>query len=84
MGFKDKVSKGLTAINVKTNNFMEQNKINTYIATLENEIRDLKQQIGGLCYDRWKTSQFRIEDVEELLKQIDRKGEEIEKQRELS
>ena len=37
-GFKDKFSKGLTTINVKTNNFMEQTKINTYISTLETEI----------------------------------------------
>ena len=45
---KASISKGLTTINVKTSNFMKQNEINTYISTLENEIKDLKFQIGDV------------------------------------
>ena len=50
---KNTLSKGLTTINVKTNSFMEQNKIKTYISTLENEIVSLKTAIGEKIYTSW-------------------------------
>jgi len=79
---KDKFSKGLTAINVKTNNFMEQNKINTYISTLEDEIKALKMQLGETLYTKWTTDEFEIASVEEVLERIKSKYAEIEVQKE--
>lgn len=35
---KESFAKGITALNVKTNNFIEENKCKTYISTLEEEI----------------------------------------------
>ena len=62
-GFKDKFSKGLTTINVKTNNFMEQTKINTYISTLETEIAELERRMGGILYEKWLQGEFSVECV---------------------
>lgn len=47
---KDTFTKGLTTLNVKTNNFMEESKCKTYITTLENEIAGLKQKLGDDIY----------------------------------
>ena len=41
MGLKDSLTKSITTINVKTNNFMEQSKYKTYISTLEDEIQKI-------------------------------------------
>lgn len=79
---KDKFSKGLTTINVKTNNFMEQNKINTYISTLESEIKDLKMQLGETLYTKWTNEEFELALVEETLNKIKEKYAEIEAQKE--
>lgn len=79
--FKDKFSKGLTTINVKTNNFMEQNKINTHISTMESEICDLKQQLGEEVYTKWLQNEFELSDVEEILNKIKEKYAEIEVQK---
>lgn len=83
MGFKKKMMDKLTIIYIKVSHCMERNKLNMYISTLEREIQDLKLQIGIVCYDRWKNDRLRVEDIEELLKIIDGKNEEIEKQKEL-
>lgn len=80
--FKDKFSKGLTTINVKTNNFMEQNKINTHISTLESEIGSLKQQLGGEVYTKWLQNEFELSDLEGILNNIKEKYAEIEVQKE--
>ena len=81
-GFKDKFSKGLTTINVKTNNFMEQTKINAYISTLETEIAELERRMGGILYEKWLQGEFSVECVEELLSAIHSKKEEIRIQKE--
>ena len=81
-GFKDKFSKGLTTIYVKTNNFMEQTKINTYISTLETEIAELERRMGGILYEKWLQGEFSVECVEELLSAIHSKKEEIRIQKE--
>lgn len=57
MALKDSLTKGITAINVKTNNFMEQSKCKTYISTLESEINNLKFQIGEQIYAEWLKNQ---------------------------
>ena len=79
---KDKFSKGLATINVKTNNFMEQNKINTYISTMESEISDLKMQLGETVYVKWMQEGFDIADVQDILEAIKAKYMEIDVQKE--
>lgn len=80
--FKDRFSKGITTINVKTNNFMEQTKINTHISTMESEISELKQQVGETVYAKWLQNEFQISDVEEILNKIKEKYDEIQNQKE--
>ena len=46
----DLFSKGLTAINVKTSTFLEEKKIQTYVAKLESEIETLEKEIGKKIY----------------------------------
>lgn len=64
---KGTISKSLTAINLKTSNFMEQNKIKTYISTLESEINTLKSEIGDKVYQNWEQGLFHLEGIEEKL-----------------
>ena len=78
---KDSFSKGITALNVKTNNFMEENKCKTYISTLENEVRDLKTQVGAVVYQKWETGISYVEEIEPHLTQIREKYSEIERQK---
>lgn len=78
---KDKFTKGLTTINVKTNNFMEQNKINTYITTMEKEIVELKAQVGEAVFRQWNDGNFEIANIEGVLNTIKAKYAEIEVQR---
>lgn len=78
---KESFSKGITALNVKTNNFIEENKCKTYSTTLENEIRDLKIEIGNIIYQKWVADEAYTEDIEPLLGQIKEKYAEIERQK---
>ena len=41
LDLKQGISKQITKINMKTSTFLEENKIKTYIATLETDIHDL-------------------------------------------
>lgn len=79
---KNSFSKGLTAINVKTNNFMEENKCKTYIATLESEIQDLKQMLGQVIYEHWIQGEELTQGIDDILKAIQIKDQEIEEQKE--
>ena len=79
---KDKFSKGLTTINVKTNNFMELNKINTYMSTIENEIADLKKQLGEQMYLKWMQDELDLAQFESYSNSIKEKYREIEMQKE--
>ena len=78
---KDSLSKGITALNVKTNNFMEENKCKTYMTTLENEIRDLKTEIGNTVYQKWVAGESYTEAIEPTLAQIKEKYMEIDRQK---
>lgn len=78
---KDTFTKGLTTLNVKTNNFMEESKCKTYITTLENEIAGLKQKLGDDIYTNWMNQGDLTAGVEETCKQIQNKYQEIEAQR---
>lgn len=77
---KASISKGLTTINVKTSNFMKQNEINTYISTLENEIKDLKFQIGDMMYSAKTNDTNCDEEVAKLLDAIQEKYTLIDEQ----
>lgn len=79
--FKDKFSKGLTTINVKTNNFMEQNKINTHISTMENEISELKKQLGEQIYAKWLQNEVELPECNEIFNSIKEKYAEIQAQK---
>lgn len=78
---KDTFTKGLTTLNVKTNNLMEESKCKTYITTLENEIAGLKQKLGDDIYTSWMNQGDLTAGVEETCKQIQNKYQEIEAQR---
>lgn len=80
-GIKDTFSKGITTLNVKTSTMLEQNKINTHISTLENEIEALKNKAGHILWEKWDAGSFDISDVEELLVAVNQKMAEIEVQK---
>lgn len=79
---KQTISKGITTINMKTNNFVEQNKSKTYIATLEEEITKLKVQIGDKIYANWRAGITNLQEVEQYLETIKEKEQIIKEQRE--
>ncbi len=77
---KESFTKGLTTLNVKTNNFMEESKCKTYISTLESEIKDLKLQIGERVYENACNGAEPAFQTEELIEMIHNKKKEIEQQ----
>ncbi|MBQ2886435.1 MAG: zinc ribbon domain-containing protein [Alphaproteobacteria bacterium] len=78
---KESFSKGITAINVKTNSFMEESKCKTYISTLEKEIQVLKLNIGEIVYSKSVIGESYEEAVAEIVQQITGKYQEIEQQK---
>ena len=79
----DLFSKGLTAINVKTSTFLEEKKIQTYVAKLESEIETLEKEIGKKIYSVWADEQeITVELIAELLEEIKKKNETIAEQKE--
>lgn len=79
---KESITKSITTLNVKTNNFMEQSKYKTYISTLEEDIKKLKFQIGALAYEKWSNGEDGKEELEPLFMQISSKYKEISVQEE--
>lgn len=79
---KESFTKGLTTLNVKTNNFMEESKCRTYISTLDNEIKDLKLQIGERVYENVCMGAAAADNTEELIQLIHDKKKEIAQQQE--
>lgn len=77
--FKESFSKGLTTINVKTSNFMEENKFRTQISTLESEIEKLKYSLGEIVYKNWDTESFSLQSVSEEVELIKEKYDTIER-----
>lgn len=80
-GFKRSITKGITTLNVKTNNFMEESKIKTYISTMEEEIRSLKQQIGEKVYTNAISNKTIDEGIADFVEAIRVKYAEIEVQK---
>lgn len=77
-GFKETVSKGITTINVTTNNFMEATTIKTHISTLESECKALYEAIGETVYDQWLQGEVSTDPIKEQLELLKKKREEIE------
>ena len=77
---KSTFSKGLTVLNVKTANFLEVNKIKTYIATLNTEIAALKAEIGEIVYQDWTKEHVTLAHIEKQLNDIAEKEATIKKQ----
>lgn len=71
--FQNSISKGLTALNMKTSNFLEETKIKTHITTLEEEIAQLKKVIGEKVYQNWDESDNVLETVSEEVSTIKEK-----------
>lgn len=80
-GFKESITKGITTINMKTSNFMEESKYKTYITSLENEINTLKLNLGSTIYEKWKSGADYKEGIEEALNIIQSKYDAIEEQK---
>lgn len=74
---KESFTKGITTLNIKTNRFIEVNKCKTYIATLEEEIKDLKYKIGDLTYEKWEHIEDEKISIESMIHDIYEKTEEI-------
>lgn len=77
---KSTFSKGLTVLNVKTSNFLELNKIKTYIATLKSEIATLMSEIGEIVYCDWTQGGVAIEHIQNKLMEIAEKEAIIKQQ----
>ena len=75
---KDAFSRGITSINVKTNEFVEESKINTHISTLNSEIKSLQATIGAIIYGQWKENGINLSSIEPILAEIDSKNYEID------
>jgi DNA mismatch repair ATPase MutS len=80
-GFKESFTKGITTINMKTSNFMEESKIKTHISSLENEINAIELNLGKSIFEKWKNGEDYKEGYEETLTLIQSKYTEIETQK---
>lgn len=78
---KNTFSKGLATLNVKTSNFLELNKIKTYIATLNSEMEALKTELGEEIYRSWtQTGTVPVDILEEKFQMIRGKEQLIAEQ----
>lgn len=80
MAIKESFTKGFTALNLKTNTFMEESKAKTYISTLEKDIEKLKLDIGEKTYYQHKNSVDLSEEINKMVQEIDQKMQEIDAQ----
>ena len=78
----DLFSKSLTAINMKTSNFLEEKKIQTYLAKLNTDIEILEQEIGRVIYTAWSNGlDINQELISEQLESIAKKKQTIVEQK---
>lgn len=75
-------NKGINAINLKTSNFMEENKCKTYINTMKEEIRNLKMNLGQIVYESYISESDVSDKVNAICQEIIVKEEEIKNQKE--
>ncbi|MDO5348981.1 MAG: zinc ribbon domain-containing protein [Lachnospiraceae bacterium] len=83
MDFKQGLSRQITKINMKTSTFMEENKIKTYITTLENDIAELKRQSGELGYNLWAEGKLDGAKLAPFYQQVQEKYRQIQEQERL-
>ena len=81
MDFKQQFSKQLTKVSMKTSGFLEENKINTYIATLEDDIRKLKLDAGDRLYSMWVQQTYNQDELQPMMESIREKLSQIEEQK---
>lgn len=80
---KNAISRGIATFNVKTNNMLEYNKYKTYIAALEKELTELECTIGKSVYDKWKSGEIQIDDINGLFLQVEERHKLIDEQKTL-
>ena len=80
-GFKESITKGITTINMKTSNFMEESKYKTHITSLENEINTLELNLGKSIFEKWKSGADYKEGIEDALNTIQSKYDAIDEQK---
>lgn len=80
-GFKESITKGITTINMKTSNFMEESKYKTHITSLENEINTLELNLGKSIFEKWKSGADYKEGIEDTLNTIQSKYDAIDEQK---
>lgn len=80
LDLKQGISKQITKINMKTSTFLEENKIKTYIATLETDIHDLKMKAGETGYAMWSAGKFDVAQIESFYREIAVKQRQIQEQ----
>lgn len=83
MDIKQGFSKQITKINMKTSTFLEENKIRTYIGTLENDIKELYKNAGETGYEMWKEQSFDVAQLTTFYEQIQDKYNTISEQEKL-
>ena len=77
-GFKESFRKGITTINVKTSNFMEETKHKTLITTQEQEIERLKMKLGVELYENWGKEDFSLSSLQPIIDDINGRYQTIE------
>ena len=75
-------SKSVAKINLKASNLLEENKLKTYISTLQNEIQSLKLEIGNKVYEQWKAGGVDNNTLTPMLSEIKAKEATIVEQEE--
>lgn len=81
MDFKQQFSKQLTKVSMKTSGFLEENKINTYITTLEEDIKKLKSDAGDRLYTMWAQDTYNQDELQPMMESIREKLAQIEEQK---
>ena len=77
MDIKGGFSKQLTKINLKTSAFMEENKIDSYIASLQKEIGELKKRMGEMTYTLLKEDRLEASAFSSIMAEIDEREQRI-------
>lgn len=82
---KNAFSKGITALNMKTSNYLEETKIKTYINTLNEEIDAIKMDVANIAFHLWMNGDFKMTpEMEDKFAQIKSRQEVIaQKQKEM-
>lgn len=75
---KDSLEKGVEAVSVKSNEIVEVTRLKGANAMLQDEMNDLKIQLGNACLLRWKAGELEDEAFASFCMEIAEKEREIE------